>query len=241
MTLREQPRDQLDHKACDTAVPGMRNVAEVLQRIVHGLAERTLPQEQGVPQAYHTMLPVLADVCQECTPLREQDLMQSLGDRASGPTALPPEACGEPLTGWRSSPWPGGRRKARSAPSSWTMRGSVQPKNPPIEVWPRLARPAKTVGVARRGWSPTARGVASIQAIPVPRPVRVAREPHRGTSARGLSSLTRWDPTSGGQEGRRGAMTSSVEEGVNVRYWRPCTETTRGSIARRARGVGRVR
>ena len=99
MTIGDQSCDQVHHKACHTPVPAMLNWAAVLQRIVHGLDQRALPQEQLVPEAYHTMLHVLAAFCHERKPAGEQDVMQGLRDRTSVPKELSTPACGKPLDG----------------------------------------------------------------------------------------------------------------------------------------------
>src|SRR5215831_16155246 len=97
MTIRDEPRDHIDDKACDTPVPGMLKVADIFQLIVHSLDPRTLPQEQFVPQTPHTMLPVLADFGEACQPWAEQDVMQGLGEVAAVTKELPPQACGQCL------------------------------------------------------------------------------------------------------------------------------------------------
>ena len=99
MTIGDQSCDQVHHKACHTPVPAMLNLADVLQRIVHGLDQRALPQEQLVPEAYQTLLHVLADFCQALKPSGEQDVMQGLRDITSVPQELSTQACGKPLDG----------------------------------------------------------------------------------------------------------------------------------------------
>ena len=61
MTIRDQTRDQIDHKPCHTAVPGVLNLTDVFQLIVHSLNQGALAQEQFVPEAHHTILHVLPD------------------------------------------------------------------------------------------------------------------------------------------------------------------------------------
>src|SRR5262252_6286241 len=90
MTLRAEPRDHIDYKAGATPVPGMLNLADLFHLLVHSLDQRTLPQEQCVPQTHHTMLHVLADFGEACQPLAEQEVMQGLGEVAAVPKELPP-------------------------------------------------------------------------------------------------------------------------------------------------------
>ena len=97
MTVGDQPCNQMHHKAGDTAVPGMFNLADVLQLIIDGLDQDALPQEQFVPETQQPILHVLADFGEECQSWVAQDVMQGLGDIASVTKKLSTKAGSEAL------------------------------------------------------------------------------------------------------------------------------------------------
>jgi len=59
-------------------MPRVLNLADVLQLVVDGLYQQTLPQEQFVPEAHPAILHVLADFRQEFEPLSPEKILARL-------------------------------------------------------------------------------------------------------------------------------------------------------------------
>jgi hypothetical protein len=80
-------------------MPRVLNLADVLQLVVDRLDQRTLPQEQLVPEAHHAILHVLADFRQEFEPLRQESVMQCLRNIAAIAKELAEESLHEARDG----------------------------------------------------------------------------------------------------------------------------------------------
>ena len=76
-------------------MPRVLDLADVLQLVVEGLDEHPLSKYQFVPEAHQTIFPVFAYVGEECEPLRPEDIMQHVGNRAPIPEGLAKEPLGE--------------------------------------------------------------------------------------------------------------------------------------------------
>ena len=199
MTIRHQPREQIDPKACDTPGPGLLNVADGLPRSVTRPEPRTLPQEPCVPEAEQTLLPVRADCCPAFKPVSAQAILQSLGERASLRPERPPQAGAEPLArlavialAWRQAP--GQECACLLAQERAGEAAPPPPRGLASRGQPGQARVGGqavlgTHGQRRRGPE------GPPGAAPGARRQRAAQRPQR----RGRSSPQRWSPRSGGQ------------------------------------------
>src|SRR5262249_35935180 len=90
----------MHHEVCHTPRPCVLDLADVLQLVIDGLDQRSLPQEQCVPEAHRAILPVLADFRQELEPLDKEGIVECLGNRA----AIAKELAEEPVHEARD--WP---------------------------------------------------------------------------------------------------------------------------------------
>ena len=126
-TIGDQASQQMHHKPCHTAMPGVLNLADVLQLVVDRLNERPFAEKQLIPPPHEPILHVLADFGQEFESLSKEGIVQGLGNIAPITKELAESRWGELGTGCRSSTWPGVRQKARSSPSSLTIKCSLKP------------------------------------------------------------------------------------------------------------------
>jgi hypothetical protein len=74
-------------------MPRVLDLADVLQLVIDGLDQRSLPQEQFIPEAHHAILHVLADFRQELEPLGQEGIVECLGNIA----AIAKELAEEPV------------------------------------------------------------------------------------------------------------------------------------------------
>src|SRR5262249_13566250 len=79
--------DKMDHEPCHTALPRVRNLADIFQLIVDGLDPRSLPQEQVVPEADHTIFHVLTDFCEQGSSTPNRGAMKLSSKRGASQTS----------------------------------------------------------------------------------------------------------------------------------------------------------
>lgn len=95
ITIGDEPRNEIDHKSCHTAMPRVLDLADVLQWVVDGLNEDSLTEEQFVPEAHETVVHVLTPFGQQFESLPPEDIVQRLGDLPPIPQELANKPLGE--------------------------------------------------------------------------------------------------------------------------------------------------